>query len=113
MTSSGTLINIQELEDEFDVETAKELAGAFLEDTNNIVGKIRESLESGNSDACRRDAHMLKGCCRVIMALKCEKIASEIEGLAMSGNLEDAKNLLPELSLAFTETEEFLRHYLE
>ncbi len=113
MTSSQALINIEVLEEEFDVETAKELAAAFLEDTNNVVSIIEQALSTGDIDTCRKQAHMLKGCCRVIMALKCEKIASDIEGLAMSGNVDDAKNLLPQLSEAFAETEEFLRHYLE
>ena len=55
----------------------------------------------------------LKGCCRVIMANKCEKIASDIEVLVSTGKVDDVKIRLPELSQAFTETEEFLGHYLE
>ncbi len=106
-------VEIEKLEEEFDVETAKELAAAFLEDTNEIVTKIANALLSGDLEACRKHAHMLKGCCRVIMANKCEKIASDIEVLVSTGKNEDAKTRLPELSQAFAETEEFLGHYLE
>ncbi|MDX2105252.1 MAG: Hpt domain-containing protein [Candidatus Melainabacteria bacterium] len=106
-------VEIEKLEEEFDVETAKELAAAFLEDTNDIVAKIENALAQGDLETCRKHAHMLKGCCRVIMANKCEKIASDLEALVSSGKVDDAKNRLPELSQAFTETEEFLGHYLE
>ena len=37
-------VEIEKLEEEFDVETAKELAAAFLEDTNDIVAKIANAL---------------------------------------------------------------------
>lgn len=110
---SNEIVGIKNLEEEFDVELAKELAQAYLDDTSTIIARINEALENADQESLRSAAHMLKGCSRAIQAHKCEKASAILENNARDGNLVDAKVNVPLVAAAYEETEKFLKKYLE
>jgi len=109
---SEDIVGIKNLEAEFDVELAKELAQAYLDDTVSILTKLQDALDRSDKEALRSSAHMLKGCSRAIQAFKCEKASAALEDHARDGNLTAAKDNLPHVVTAYQETEDFLRRYL-
>lgn len=111
-SASEEIVGIKNLEAEFDVDLAKELAQAYLDDTSNIIEKLEDALLKADREALRTSAHMLKGCSRALQAYKCEKASAALENDARDGNLDAAKEKMPEVVLAYRETEAFLRRYL-
>jgi HPt (histidine-containing phosphotransfer) domain-containing protein len=111
--ASEEIVGIKNLEAEFDVDLAKELAQAFLEDTASIVDKLTAALDRRDQEALRSSAHMLKGCSRALQAWKCEKASAQLEDFAREGNFDGAAAALPLVALAYQETETCLRKYLE
>ncbi len=102
---------VKNLEAEFDVETAKELARAFLDDTNSLIGRMNEALERKDLEGLRASAHMLKGCARALQAGQCEKVSAALESFARDGDEEGAKETLQVLTQVYEQTAEFLRNY--
>lgn len=112
-TSADDIVGIKNLEEEFDVEIAKELAKAYLEDTETIVDKLQNALAANDQEGLRSSAHMLKGCSRAIQAWKCEQTSSILEHDARDGNLESAGKNLPDVIEAYSQTKAFLLQYLD
>lgn len=111
--ASEEIVGIRNLEAEFDVELAKELAQAFLDDTSGILDKLKIALEKCDQEALRSSAHMLKGCSRALQASKCEKASAHLEDVARDGNFDKAADALPLVVVAYTEAEAVLKKYLE
>ncbi|MBZ0186729.1 MAG: Hpt domain-containing protein, partial [Candidatus Obscuribacterales bacterium] len=105
------IVAIHELAEEFDVETAKELAFAFLQDTNDSIDRIDSGIADRDSESVRKAAHMLKGCSRVIKASMCEATCKQLELDAENGNWEAMKSSLQELKTIYAATEAFLKAY--
>ncbi|MDZ4837342.1 MAG: Hpt domain-containing protein [Candidatus Melainabacteria bacterium] len=106
------IVGIKNLEAEFDVELAKELAQAYLDDTDSIIEKMQAALDADDKEALRSSAHMLKGCSRALQAWKCEQASSLLESDARDGNMEFARNNFPDVVEAFTQTKAILQQYL-
>lgn len=111
-SASEDIVGIKNLEAEFDVDLAKELAQAYLDDTLSIIDKLETALANGEREALRSAAHMLKGCSRAIQAWKIEKISAELESSARDGDFESARKHMPLVVVAYRETEAFLRNYI-
>lgn len=111
-TSADEIVGIKNLEAEFDVDLAKELAQAYLDDTLTIIEKLENALAANDKEALRSSAHMLKGCSRAIQAWKCEKASAILENDARNGDLEHANTALPDVIEAYRQTKAFLTQYL-
>lgn len=111
-TSADEIVGIKNLEEEFDVELAKELAQAYLDDTVTIIEKIQNALNSNDQEGVRSTAHMLKGCSRAIQAMNCEKSSAILENHARDGNLEAARAGFADVVEAYAQTKKFLIQYL-
>lgn len=85
-TECSNVVDLNKLAEEFDVETAKELALAFLEDTEPAIKKIDDAIAKKNSEEVRSQSHLLKGCCRIVNADALQKAASELELNAKEAN---------------------------
>ncbi len=107
------IVGIKNLETEFDVDLAKELAQAYLDDTSSIIEKLERAVSSKDQELLRSAAHMLKGCSRAIQAWKCEKASAVLESNARDGDMHSAEANLPLVVEAYSLTEHFLRRYLE
>lgn len=111
-TSADPIVHIKNLEEEFDVELAKELAQAYLDDTSTIIERIQAALEKGDQEGLRSTAHMLKGCSRAIQAWKIEQASAALESHARDGNFESAQIDFPAVVEAYSQTHAFLKQYL-
>ncbi len=111
-TSADEIVGIKTLEEEFDVELAKELAQAYLDDTSSIIERIKTALDHDDKEGVRTTSHMLKGCSRALQAWKCEQASAAVENHARDGNFDLARRDFPALVEAYSQTEAFLKQYL-
>lgn len=72
-------LGLLKLAQEFDIETAKELALAFLEDTEPVIKRIEKAISEKNQEELRCQSHLLKGCSRILNATSLEETANGLE----------------------------------
>ena len=111
-SEAGTVVNLRALEETLELDGAREIATGFLEDVASVPSRLRGSIESRNAEALRQVSHMLKGCCRIIMAPATAEVAAKMEAIAGDKRWEDAESLLPELLASFDTTVKCLQDYL-
>lgn len=76
-----------------DMELARELLAAFLEDSPVRKKSLDEALQAGDTDTASRMAHSLKGMCGVIRAEQLVNIALNMEHAAKNGELDKTREL--------------------
>lgn len=76
-----------------DVELARELLSAFLEDSPERADSLSEALERGDADQASKMAHSLKGMCGVVRSTEIANLALGMEESAKAGNLEKTSEL--------------------
>jgi PAS domain S-box-containing protein len=81
---------------ELDEETAREVAGLFLEEAPNMLRDIREALGRGDAAGLRKAAHTLKGAVGYLDATAFET-ALELEELGRAGDLGGATGVCARL----------------
>lgn len=106
------VVNLRALEETLEIDGAKEIATGFLEDVVTVPARLRGSIESKNAEALRQVSHMLKGCCRIIMAPDTADLAAKMEAIAGDKRWDDAEKLLPDLLASFDITVNCLQEYL-
>lgn len=105
------LADLSELIEDFDEETARELALAFLEDTENALERLEAALGAGDAEAVRSSAHMIKGCSRVINAHPLEERASALEDCARSNNWEGIQSEVAGFKSVYDRTRSLIVEY--
>jgi HPt (histidine-containing phosphotransfer) domain-containing protein len=78
-------------------ELLADMATFFLEDSPELLARIRESLQAGAGEEVRRAAHSLKGLASNFGAERTVQTAREIEKAAEAGDLDRAAERFPEL----------------
>lgn len=106
------LADFKELEEELDAECARELAGAFLEDSANELAAIDAAIASQDASELKAHAHGLKGCCRTIKAPRAEQLATDLEMAAIDKNWPTVETIRPNLQAAYDELCDFVLEYL-
>lgn len=109
---STPVADLKSLEEELDEECARELAGAFLEDSNTYVQGIQEAIKSRNFADLKHNAHALKGCCRTIKAPTAEQLCTELEIAAANQAWPQVGDLLPKIASSYNELCAFINSYL-
>ncbi len=104
---------LSELEEQFDVEMAKELVAAYLEDTEDVLDRMQEAIIDRDAAALKSVSHMLKGASRIITASALESAASDMEELIASQNWLLAESKYEALKAVYTRTVDYLRLYLQ
>ena len=107
------LASLNDLEDQFDVEMARELVSAYLEDTDSVLDQIQAAIIDRDAATLKRVAHMLKGASRIITAKKLEHSASELEELSHAPNWLVAETKYESLKQVFEQTIDYLRLYIK
>jgi PAS domain S-box-containing protein len=74
-----------------------ELISMFLSTTEASIDAIRKQLAEGNSDACRKEAHALRGAAASVLATTLQTTATELENCLRTSNCTEGKRLLAEL----------------
>lgn len=106
-------VNLKELEDALEVDGAHEIAAGFIEDVAAVPEKLKNALRFKDKEGIRSAAHLLKGCCLIIMAQKTAELASNMERLAIAGDLDQCDQLLPNLMDSLNNTINCLKTYLD
>ena len=110
---NSELVNLQNLEEQFDVEMAKELVAAYLEDTDSVLDQLQAAIVDRDASALKSVAHMLKGASRIITATHLEHSASELEDLSSAPNWLVAESKYETLKQVFEQTIDYLRVYIK
>ncbi len=75
-----------------DTELMVELYQLFLEDSEKLMANIADSVERNDAGALRTSAHTLKGSSAAVSAWVLQDISSEMENMAISNDLSNAKS---------------------
>ncbi len=84
-------------------EMFRELVETFLEDTPELLRKMHEGIEGGDSRLVYRSAHSLKSNCAMFGAQRMSEMARDLEALGENAKLEEVVSRLPALEAAFEE----------
>ena len=76
-----------------DMELARELLSAFLEDSPERSDSLGEALAQGDGDQASKLAHSLKGMCGVVRSTEIANLALGMEESAKAGDLEKTRAL--------------------
>jgi CheY-like chemotaxis protein len=87
----------QRLSSSMSREKLRQLYRLCLDDSQQRIGKLRQAVHEADDAACRREAHAIKGGCRMVGALELGALAEFIESRGLVANL---MNKLDELQLA-------------
>jgi DNA-binding response OmpR family regulator len=79
----------------------REFVAVFVQDTTELIGTMRRSLDEHANDSFRRAAHSLKSNAASFGAMRLSALASELETLASSNRLDGALAKLELLSEAY------------
>lgn len=95
-----------------DDELARELLGAFLEDSAKRKDSLEEALNADDAPRASKLAHSLKGMCGVVRSEQLVTMAYAMETSAKSGTLDTTKEQFAQftakLDTAFEEMHSFL-----
>jgi len=87
--------------DGLDPAMLEELARDFLQDTEDRLGRLRESLQQGDSESVAETAHTLKGTTLTFGATALAQALKELERLAREGFPEPGDAALARIEAAF------------
>ena len=80
-----------------DKQLAKRIISGFLNDVPGQFGRLKESLERGDSSVARLHAHSLKGAAANLSAESFRAVCGELQEAAAAGDISLASSLLPKL----------------
>ncbi len=90
------------------VDMFRELVETFLEDTPDLIEKIKEGVEQGDVELVYRSAHSLKSNCRMFGANPLADLCLELEDRGDRGELEGLESRLESLERMFEQVREVL-----
>jgi HPt (histidine-containing phosphotransfer) domain-containing protein len=102
-TIDGDVLDINAIEEVASLESAehpgvlRELVETFLLEADRHQRAIEQSLNQGNAEGVRTQAHQINGSSRHLGARRLAEVCAEIESLAKVGNLDAARNRMPAL----------------
>jgi HPt (histidine-containing phosphotransfer) domain-containing protein len=104
-----TPIDLDRVLDEFEGDRTfiRELVHGFLKNAKNQVKVIGRGLETGDAESVRMQAHTIRGGALNIMADTLSVIATELENIGISGNLEKGPELLDKIRQQIRRIQEF------
>ncbi|MDQ3440234.1 MAG: Hpt domain-containing protein [Planctomycetota bacterium] len=93
-------------------DVVREVLTLFLEETPARLAAITAAAESGDADALRRAAHVLKGSAAAIGAVTLQRICAGLEDAAQQGRMVDAPTGAESASVAYTAVRAAIDHLL-
>jgi CheY-like chemotaxis protein/HPt (histidine-containing phosphotransfer) domain-containing protein len=102
-TIDGDVLDVDAIEEVAALENPSQpgvlrhLVEMFLLEADRHQRGIEESIDQGNAEGVRFQAHMINGSSRHLGARRLAEVCAEIEGMARAGDLESARLRLPAL----------------
>jgi HPt (histidine-containing phosphotransfer) domain-containing protein len=94
-----------------DKEACGKLLGDFVAQHGGDVDTALSLFSAGDTTRATRLLHTLSGLCGFIRATEVASLASEIERLLLSGDIETARNLFAELEAAMHTLVQSINHF--
>ncbi len=82
---------------------AGQMVRLFLKNSGTRMDQIRTGVDGGDLEEAERGAHSLKSSAANIGAETLRTFATRLEGAALEGNDQSAKELLPDLEKAYAD----------
>ena len=102
---SATLNELKEiLEDEFPL-----LVNTYIQDVDQRMAKLRSAIDAADSALVKAEAHALKGSSRNLGVNPLGELFARLEAMGKSGELSEARDLLPAIEQELTRAQDFLR----
>lgn len=79
----------------------------FLEDTN--IDRFRQAMKDEDTQAAFAAAHTIKGLCKNLSLVSMDKTFSEITELLRAGDMEKAKERIPEAEDVYSKTVKIIK----
>jgi HPt (histidine-containing phosphotransfer) domain-containing protein len=92
-----------------DLALSRYVASVFVENAPEYIEAIRSALAAEDASALRQSAHKLKGAAATMALQQLSAIAERLEEMAVTGGMERAVDLLPELLKRYKQSIEALR----
>jgi PAS domain S-box-containing protein len=83
-----------------DKDLASKVIAGFLSDVPRLLSKLKNTLEKGDAEAARVQAHTLKGAAATVSAENLRALSDTTQEAVRAGNFTQALSLLPELEEA-------------
>jgi HPt (histidine-containing phosphotransfer) domain-containing protein len=80
-----------------DPDLMKELVQVFVDEGQQLLREIHNSLAAGDAALLRRSAHTLKGSLRIFEATPAAALAEQMETMGQQANLDAAEPVVAEL----------------
>jgi two-component system sensor histidine kinase/response regulator len=90
---------------------ARRVAGRFLEDMPRQLMALSQALGAADAESARRIAHSIKGAAANISVTHVHDLAGRLEDLGSEGRLDDASQLLPQLTSTFDSVIPVMRRF--
>jgi len=97
----SALENIREVERQTNNPLLATVFSGFIDQMNEKLEKLQDSLSAENSDSLYKTAHAIKSMSANIGAKKVQDISAEIESIARSGSVLDIETRISELHAAY------------
>jgi HPt (histidine-containing phosphotransfer) domain-containing protein len=95
-----------------DVELARELLAAFMEDSPERAASLGKALDAADADQASKMAHSLKGMCGVVRSSELVALALHMEETAKEGDLAETRTHFEEFSGQLREALDRMRRFL-
>ncbi|MCR4408183.1 MAG: Hpt domain-containing protein, partial [Anaerolineae bacterium] len=82
-------------------EAGTELITLFLEETHDLLAKLREAVVQGDAERLRRVAHTLKGSSATLGAMTLSDLCKELEIMGRQGVLEGAADKVAQVEAEY------------
>jgi len=104
---TAELNNLKEvMEDEFEM-----LITMYLDDTNSMIQKMAEAIESADIEAIKSISHTLKGSSSNMFVLGISQISKIIEDNAKVNDLDSVAELIPQLQQEYQKVKLILKEF--
>jgi PAS domain S-box-containing protein len=84
-------------------DLVSDLAQVFVDTTEASLVTLKQSIEQGDAETCRKEAHALKGAAASVMAHAIQEGAARVEASVQAGDFARAANELATLETTFRE----------
>lgn len=91
-----------------DKEIAKEVLQCYMQETPDILSKLRQAIEIKDFKDSRERSHEIKGSSASVGALKMHKISEIMQRESEKSNIEMLETLIEKLLKTYTETEKII-----
>lgn len=111
--NDSLIAQIQAAANDYSVEFLQDIVPLLIEAISGSLAELERSLEANDQEGARMAAHRCKGDCNMAGLTELGELCRTAEHTIKDGQLETAKQLLPQLTQLAQAAEAELRAYID